>query len=120
MAPQYNDTRPLFDMLLTAYPRFLRPEWFDYDSYLWAAELWYSYAFEVGRVLGVRVCVCMRYGRKEGRKEGRRTLLCVSPVLTHRFTSVCPGGVPRGGAGMRQVVWGAGSSSSSSGGKQWQ
>lgn len=28
-------------MLLTAYPQFLKPEWFDYDCYLWAAELWY-------------------------------------------------------------------------------
>ncbi|KAL4434286.1 hypothetical protein ABPG75_000727 [Micractinium tetrahymenae] len=44
---QYADTRPLFDMLLQAYPQFLRPEWFDYESYLWAAELWYSYAFEI-------------------------------------------------------------------------
>ncbi len=36
-------------MLLTAYPQFLESGWFDYDSYLWAAELWYSYAFEVSR-----------------------------------------------------------------------
>ena len=44
---QYAATQPLFDMLLAAYPQFLQPEWFDYDGYLWAAELWYSYAFEV-------------------------------------------------------------------------
>lgn len=44
---QYADTRPLFDMLLQAYPRFLKAEWFDYESYLWAAELFYSYAFEI-------------------------------------------------------------------------
>lgn len=44
---QYAATRPLFDMLLQAYPQFLQPAWFDYDSYLWAAELWYSYAFEI-------------------------------------------------------------------------
>jgi hypothetical protein len=38
---QYDATRPLFDMLLQAYPQFLQPQWFDYDGYLWAAELWY-------------------------------------------------------------------------------
>ena len=59
LAPQYADTRPLFDMLLAAYPRFLRPEWFDYDCYLWAAELWYSYAFEVGSAC-FYACACRR------------------------------------------------------------
>ncbi|KAL4860156.1 Histone-lysine N-methyltransferase setd3 [Chlorella vulgaris] len=44
---QYAASKPLFDMLLTAYPQFLEAGWFDYDSYLWAAELWYSYAFEI-------------------------------------------------------------------------
>lgn len=33
--------------VLQAYPSLLKPEWFDYESYLWAAELWYSYAFEI-------------------------------------------------------------------------
>ena len=46
-ALQYADTRPLFAMLLDAYPQFLQADWFEYESYLWAAELWYSYAFEV-------------------------------------------------------------------------
>ncbi|KDD75922.1 hypothetical protein H632_c436p1 [Helicosporidium sp. ATCC 50920] len=41
-------SQPLFELLLAAYPRLLQREWFSYESYLWAAELWYSYAFEVG------------------------------------------------------------------------
>jgi histone-lysine N-methyltransferase SETD3 len=44
---QFAATRPLMDALLAAYPQHLRPEWFSYEAYVWAAELWYSYAFEV-------------------------------------------------------------------------
>ena len=44
---QYDATRPLFDILLTAYPQHLSREWFDYAAYVWAAELFYSYAFEI-------------------------------------------------------------------------
>jgi hypothetical protein len=39
---QYADTRPLFNMLLAAYPALLQPDWFEYEGYLWAAELWYG------------------------------------------------------------------------------
>ncbi|GAB4816642.1 hypothetical protein N2152v2_003688 [Parachlorella kessleri] len=44
---QYAATRPLLDMLLAAYPQHLDPAWFEYQAYLWATELWYSYCFEV-------------------------------------------------------------------------
>lgn len=47
---QYEASRPLFEALLKAYPQYLQPEWFTYDMYVWAIELWYSYAFEVGLV----------------------------------------------------------------------
>ncbi len=43
---QYAATRPLLDMLLAAYPQHLDPAWFEYQEYLWATELWYSYCFE--------------------------------------------------------------------------
>jgi hypothetical protein len=41
-------TQPLLAILLEAYPGALREEHFTFEAYLWAAELWYSYAFEVG------------------------------------------------------------------------
>lgn len=44
---QYQATRPILDILLQAYPRYLESDWFEYEQYVWAAELWYSYAFEV-------------------------------------------------------------------------
>lgn len=44
---QYASTKPLFDMLLQAYPSLLDDTWFDYEHYVWATELWYSYAFAV-------------------------------------------------------------------------
>lgn len=44
---QYEATQPLFQMLMTAYGKLLQPEWFTYEAYTWAAELWYSYAFEI-------------------------------------------------------------------------
>lgn len=44
---QYEATRALFDILLAAYPQHLEAGWFRFENYLWACELWYSYAFEV-------------------------------------------------------------------------
>ena len=44
---QYEATQPLFAMLLAAYPQLLQADWFTYAAYCWAAELWYSYAFEI-------------------------------------------------------------------------
>jgi hypothetical protein len=44
---QYAATRPILDILLKAYPQFLQPEWFAYEKYIWSAELFYSYAFEI-------------------------------------------------------------------------
>jgi hypothetical protein len=44
---QYAATQPILDILLQAYPQYLQPEWFTYEKYVWAAELFYSYAFEI-------------------------------------------------------------------------
>lgn len=44
---QYESCRPLFDVLLTAYPTLLEDDWFTYERYVWSVELWYSYAFEI-------------------------------------------------------------------------
>jgi len=44
---QYEATVPLLNILLEAYPQHLKKEWFEYPSYVWAAELWYSYSFEI-------------------------------------------------------------------------
>lgn len=44
---QYHATLPIFNMLVQAYPELLKEEWFSYEQYLWAVELWYSYAFAV-------------------------------------------------------------------------
>jgi len=49
---QFEATRPLLDILLQAYPQYLERSWFEYDKYVWAAELWYSYAFEVRKTNG--------------------------------------------------------------------
>ena len=44
---QYNACKPLFEVLLSAYPTYLTPDMFTYTRYVWAVELWYSYAFEI-------------------------------------------------------------------------
>jgi SET domain len=44
---QYAATRPILEILLQAYPQYLEQEWFIYERYMWAAELFYSYAFEI-------------------------------------------------------------------------
>ncbi|WPT18035.1 Actin-histidine N-methyltransferase [Picochlorum sp. SENEW3] len=44
---QYDACAPLFDALVTAYPKYLTRDMFTYDRYVWAVELWYSYAFEI-------------------------------------------------------------------------
>ena len=82
MLLQYAATRPLFDMLLTAYPQFLRPDWFDYEGYLWAAELFYSYAFEVGggamRAAAVSLVILARGVELKKRSAVKaRTRLCL-------------------------------------------
>ena len=51
MCMQYAATRPLLDMLLAAYPQHLEPAWFEYEAYLWATELWYSYCFEASHLV---------------------------------------------------------------------
>ncbi len=47
LAAQRAAAEPLFAALLAAYPEHLKPEWFSLENYVWAAELFYSYAFEV-------------------------------------------------------------------------
>lgn len=44
---QYAATWPVLEILLQAYPQYLQPDWFTYEKYVWAAELFYSYAFEI-------------------------------------------------------------------------
>lgn len=44
---QYDACTPLFDVLLKAYPDLLDAAWFTMEKYVWAVELWYSYAFEI-------------------------------------------------------------------------
>jgi len=44
---QYDATLPIFNMLVQAYPQLLKEEWFSFEMYLGAVELWYSYAFAV-------------------------------------------------------------------------
>ena len=44
---QYDATRPVLDMLLAAYPQALRRDMLEWDAFLWACELFYSYAFDV-------------------------------------------------------------------------
>lgn len=45
---QYQEVQPLLSALLTAYPQFLTPDMFNWSAYLWAVELWYAYAMQVG------------------------------------------------------------------------
>lgn len=44
---QYDACSHLFDILISAYPAYLTRDMFTYDRYVWAVELWYSYAFEI-------------------------------------------------------------------------
>ncbi len=44
---QYDTCIPLFEALVTAYPTYLTSDMFTYERYVWAVELWYSYAFEI-------------------------------------------------------------------------
>lgn len=45
---QYEALRPVLDALVRAYPPHIKPEYVTYESYLWAVELWYAYAIQVG------------------------------------------------------------------------
>lgn len=44
LAPRLPPAR----VLLTAYAAHLQPAWFTEAAYLWAVELWYAYAIQVG------------------------------------------------------------------------
>ncbi len=44
---QYETVKPLLDALTSAYPDQLPAEWFSWEKYLWAVQLWYAYAMQV-------------------------------------------------------------------------
>ena len=44
---QYQELRLILDALVTAYPQQLQADWFTWESYLWAVQLWYAYAMQV-------------------------------------------------------------------------
>lgn len=33
--------------MVVAYPAYMQPEWFTWEAYLWAVQLWYAYAMQV-------------------------------------------------------------------------
>jgi len=44
----FESLAPVFETLLQAYGRYLKREWFGWDAFVWAAELFYAYASQVG------------------------------------------------------------------------
>ncbi len=44
---KFHALAPIFKTLCSAYPAFIKPELFEWGAYIWAAELWYSYAIQV-------------------------------------------------------------------------
>ena len=44
---QYQELKPVLDALVTAYPQQLRADWFTWEAFLWAVQLWYAYAMQV-------------------------------------------------------------------------
>lgn len=44
---QYEEIKPILEALVTAYPAYMQPEWFTWEAYLWAVQLWYAYAMQV-------------------------------------------------------------------------
>lgn len=47
MREHYEQLRAVLDMLVTAYPALILPQHVDWDSFLWAVQLWYSYSVQV-------------------------------------------------------------------------
>ncbi|KFM26144.1 Histone-lysine N-methyltransferase setd3 [Auxenochlorella protothecoides] len=76
---QYDATRPLLAMLLAAYPALLSPAWFEFGQYTWAAELWYSYAFEIeyGRLSEAGM---LNFPAFRPCKEGEQVFISYGPV----------------------------------------
>ena len=56
---QYDSLQSVFTALCQAYPTFIQPSLFTWQSFLWAAELWYAYSI-----------TCLLPSDKEGNKEG--------------------------------------------------
>ena len=44
---QYEEIKPILEALVTAYPAYMQSEWFTWEAYLWAVQLWYAYAMQV-------------------------------------------------------------------------
>lgn len=55
MRQQFDQLQPIFQTLLGAYGQFLKAEWFSYQAFLWAAELWYAYAIQVRPLITVLI-----------------------------------------------------------------
>lgn len=45
---QYDEMMPILEALLKAYPTIVSEEQICYETYMWAVNLWYAYAMEVG------------------------------------------------------------------------
>ena len=61
MQEAYDNTRPAIDALLQAYPTFLRPEWFTYESFVWAAELVYVVVIVARAVSRLQIVCASRF-----------------------------------------------------------
>ncbi|KAG2443768.1 hypothetical protein HXX76_002112 [Chlamydomonas incerta] len=58
LAEAFAASQPAFESLIRAYPDYFQPHWFSWESYLWAAELWYSYGIQVQVGAGdIRTCL---------------------------------------------------------------
>ncbi|KAG2436622.1 hypothetical protein HYH02_011557 [Chlamydomonas schloesseri] len=58
LAEAFEASKPAFESLCKAYPDYFQPHWFSWESYLWAAELWYSYGIQVQVAAGdIRTCL---------------------------------------------------------------
>ncbi|KAI8114208.1 hypothetical protein M9434_002334 [Picochlorum sp. BPE23] len=106
---QYDACAPLFDALVTAYPKYLTRDMFTYDRYVWAVELWYSYAFEIEfpphtmskTVMVPFACLVnhspwphvVRYGRVD-QKEGVLKYPAFRPVKQGEQAFISYGAVP--------------------------
>jgi hypothetical protein len=43
----FDAMAPVFETLLRAYGQHLKAEWFGWEAFAWAAELWYAYSIQV-------------------------------------------------------------------------
>jgi hypothetical protein len=55
LAEKYAALAPVLATLLAAYPQHVTAEQLAWPSYLWAAQLWYSYAIQARGVQGLHL-----------------------------------------------------------------